>query len=120
MAEGLVNHYFSDEYTAFSAGTEKTRVNPFAIQAMDDSGIDISSHYSKTLDEFLDDSFDYVVTVCDNAKENCPYFSNAKVLIHNSFEDPSAISGSDEQKLDGFIKTRELIKDWLESEFCNL
>ena len=75
MAEGLVNHYFSDKYSAFSAGTEKTKVNPFAIQAMNDSGIDISSHYSKTLDEFLDNTFDYVVTVCDNAKENCPYFS---------------------------------------------
>ena len=120
MAEGLLNYYFGDEYGAFSAGTEKTKVNPFAIQAMNDSGIDISSHYSKTLDEFLDNTFDYVVTVCDNAKENCPYFSNAKVMIHNSFEDPSAISGSDEEKLGGFIKTRDLIKDWLEHEFSNL
>ena len=117
MAEGLINSFFADRYKAFSAGTVKTDVNPFAIKALNDLGIDTNSHYSKTLNDFIDEKFDYVVTVCDNAKENCPYFPNAKELIHISFEDPSGIEGSDENKLNAFVKTRNLIKDWLELKF---
>jgi arsenate reductase len=112
IAQGLVNHYFSGDWEAESCGTEKTIVKPLAIKAMKEGGIDISHHYSKTLKEVDLNSFDVLVTVCDNAKESCPVVYGKKV-VHQSFVDPSNASGSESDKLNAFIKTREEILSWL-------
>jgi arsenate reductase len=109
MAEGLVNHYFSDTYRAYSAGTERTRVKALAIEAMAEAGIDISHHTSQHIDDFMDQHFDLVVTVCDTAKETCPYFPNADSRIHVAFSDPSDAQGDHETKLGAFISCRNAI-----------
>lgn len=116
IAEGLINYYFKDKYKGYSAGTEKTKVNPFAIKTMSEIGIDISHHESKKLDSFKSMVFDYVITVCDNAQKNCPFFPGKKI-IHKSFSDPSDVKGSNEEILTVFCKVRDEIKDWLEKEF---
>ncbi len=117
MAEGLMNHYLGDRYIAKSAGVETSKVNPFAILAMKELGIDISHHYSKHLNEFLGEEFDFIITVCDHAKEHCPYFSGGKTYIHKSFEDPSSIEGEDNEKIKAFRRIRDEIKDWLIENF---
>jgi arsenate reductase len=114
MAEGLTNHFFADRWDAFSAGTEKTMVKPFAIEALKDLGIDISHHKSKKLNIFTNDKFDLVVTVCDSAKEACPNFLGAKKTIHVDFQDPSDTKGSDEKKFKAYINIRNEIKIWLD------
>lgn len=114
MAEGLMRAMYGDRYEVFSAGTEPYRVNPFAIRAMDRAKIDIRSHRSKSIEEFDDQEMDYVVTVCDKAKENCPYFPGGKILLHHSFSDPAAAKGSDEEILAEFERVREEIKKWIE------
>ena len=114
MAEGLLRFMYGDRYEVFSAGTKPLRVNPFAIKAMDKADIDISGHRSKSIDEFMDTDIDYAVTVCDSAKESCPYFPNAKILLHHSFSDPAAAVGSDEAILAEFIRVRDEIKSWIE------
>jgi arsenate reductase len=114
MAEGLMRFLYGDRYEVFSAGTESYRVNPYAIQAMDRANIDIRAHRSKSIDEFNGEEMDYVVTVCDKAKENCPYFPGGKILLHQSFSDPAAVSGSDEQILAEFERVRDEIKIWIE------
>lgn len=117
IAEGLLRSMYGNRYEAYSAGTEVTRVNPYVIKSMAEVGIGISSHSSKHLNQFLKDYFDYVVTVCDNAKEACPYFPNAKQRIHKSFPDPSKFTGSEEEILVGVAKVREEIKIWLQETF---
>lgn len=117
ISEGLINGLFSNEFVAYSAGTEPASVNPFAIKVLKEIDIDISSHYSKPVDEFDDRHFDYVVTVCDNAKESCPTYMDTDELVHKSFEDPSSYEGSDEEKLERFRATRDEIKKWLEFRF---
>ena len=112
MAEGLANHFLTG-YKAFSAGTEKTHVNPQAIKVMTEIGIDITDQFSKTLELYIENQFDTVVTVCDTAKESCPFFPNATNLIHKSFNDPSDKRGDPDEKLEAFRKTREMIKTWL-------
>ena len=112
LAEGLVNHFFQNEWEAYSAGTTETFVKPLAVKALAEIGIDISHHYSKSLATFEDKEFNVVVTVCDSAKESCPHFQGKKV-IHSSFKDPSNVEGTDEEKLTAFCKTRDEIKDWL-------
>lgn len=109
MAEGLVNHYMGDRFRAFSAGTEATRVNPLAIRVMAESGIDISHHYSKTLDEFAGESFDYVITLCGDANGKCPLFFGGVRRVHIGFDDPSRLSGSDEEVLPEFRRVRDEI-----------
>jgi arsenate reductase (thioredoxin) len=113
LAEGLVNHYFSETWEAQSAGTEKTFVKPFAIKAMAEAGIDISHHTSKTVDVFKEQQFDVVVTVCDSARETCPFFPGKKV-VHQSFVDPSNTEGTAEEKLAAFCQTRDEINAWLD------
>jgi arsenate reductase (thioredoxin) len=113
MAEGLLREMAGDRFEVFSAGTEKTRVQPLAIEAMREVGIDISGHRSKTLDEFAGDTFDSVVTVCDRANESCPIFPGATERIHWSFDDPTAVVGSDEQKLRAFRTVRDAIQQRL-------
>ncbi|HUT66396.1 MAG TPA: arsenate reductase ArsC [Spirochaetota bacterium] len=113
MAEGLLRTLYGDRYEAYSAGTEETAVNPYAIEAMRVAGIDISGHRSKTVQEFRGEIFDLVVTVCDSASESCPFFPGKKV-IHKSFEDPSRAEGSDEQVLAVFERIRDEIRLWIE------
>ncbi len=114
MAEGLLRRLAGERFEVESAGTEQTRVNPFAIAAMNEIGIDISSHTSKTLDRFLDQKWDYVITVCDNANESCPFFPGAAARLHWSFEDPSAAKGSDEERLAEFRRIRDQIRERME------
>jgi len=116
IAEGLLNTIYADKYVGFSAGVEKTHVNPYAVEVMKEIGIDLSKHYSKNVEEFKDDNFDYVVTVCDNAKETCPFFPG-KNVIHKGFEDPASTDGSIEEILHAFRKTRDEIKDWMKENF---
>jgi arsenate reductase len=113
MAEGLLRHLAGDRFDVFSAGTERTRVHPLAIEAMREVRVDISDQRSKTLDELSGQHFDYVITVCDRANESCPIFPGDTERIHWSFDDPSAATGSDEQRLRAFRNVREGIQQRL-------
>jgi arsenate reductase len=113
MAEGLLRHLAGDRYEVFSAGTESTRVNPLAIKAMAEKGIDLSHHTSDHIDKFMGMEFDYVITVCDKAKESCPYFPTNKTQWHWSFEDPSAATGTEEERLAKFREVRDQIEERL-------
>lgn len=113
MAEGLLRKLGDDQFEVFSAGTEATRVHPLAIEAMREIGIDISGQQSKTLDMFNGEQFDYVITVCDRANETCPVFPSDTERIHWSFDDPSAATGTDEQRLRAFRNVREGIQQRL-------
>lgn len=117
MAEGLLRSVFGDRFDAYSAGTHPGRVNPFAIAAMSEIGIDIRGHHSKSVDELASTAMDVVVTVCDSAKESCPYVPARERIVHRSFEDPSAVSGSDAERLHAFRQARDQIKEWIEAEF---
>ncbi|MFQ5686284.1 MAG: arsenate reductase ArsC [Candidatus Scalindua sp.] len=117
MAEGLLNHLCGNKYEAHSAGTESSIVNPYAIQSMAEIGIDISEHRSKGVEEFQGMKFDYVVTVCDNAKETCPFFPRGGDYLHKSFDDPSGVQGNDDVKLIAFRKVRNEIMDWIKETF---
>ena len=113
MAEGLLRKIGKDHFEVFSAGTEKTRVHPLAIRAMNDVGVDISGQRSKTLQEFAGQHFDYVITVCDRANESCPVFPNDTERIHWSFEDPTAVEGTEDQRLRAFRTVRDAIQSRL-------
>ena len=113
MAEGLLRHLAGDRYEVFSAGTQATRVNPQAIKAMAENGIDISNHTSDHIDKYMGMQFDYVITVCDNANEACPYFPANKTKWHWSFEDPSAATGTEEERLAKFREVRAQIENRL-------
>jgi arsenate reductase len=117
MAEGFVNALYSKKYKAYSAGTEPSTINPFAIAVMAEAGVDISSHHSKSVTEFLRDSFDYVVTVCDQAKETCPFFPGGKTVLHRGFEDPSDFRGTDREITAEFRKIRDEIRAWIIETF---
>ena len=113
MAEGLLRHDAGDRFDVFSAGTQPSRVRPEAITVMRELGIDISGHSSKGVDEFAGKSFDYVLTVCDNAKEACPIFPGHGVHIHQSFDDPAAVKGTDEERLAVFRRVRDELRKYL-------
>jgi len=113
MAEGLLRHDAGDRFEVESAGTKQSQVRPEAIAAMHELGIDISGHRSKSVDEFTGQQFDYVLTVCDNAKESCPMFPGNTVPIHHSFEDPAALQGSAEERLARFRRVRDEIREYL-------
>lgn len=117
MAEGFLRALRGDKYESFSAGTVATRVNPYVVKAMAELGIDLSSHRSKTIEEYEGERFDYVVTVCENAKEACPFFPGAAQLIHHSFQDPSAIKGNDDEIMAGVRTVRDQIKEWIVDTF---
>jgi arsenate reductase (thioredoxin) len=114
MAEGLLRHDAGDRFEVFSAGTKPSQVRPEAIAVMRELGIDISSHRSKSVDEFAGQSFDCVLTVCDNAKETCPIFPGKTAMIHHSFEDPAALQGSAEERLALFRRVRDQIREYLQ------
>lgn len=127
MAEGLLRAMYGDRYEVYSAGVKATTVNPLAVIAMKEIGIDISGQHSKTSQEFQDIIFDVAVTVCDNAKTACPIcstdlelpskFPRAKEVIHYTFEDPAVAAGSEEEKLNVFRRVRDEIKDWIVQTF---
>ncbi len=116
MAEGLLRHLAGDRFEAMSAGTEATHVRPLAVRAMDEIGVDISGQESKTLERYLGEPFDYVITVCDDANEACPVFPGAKNRLHWSFEDPSRAEGSEEERLAVFRLVRDRIADRVSAE----
>jgi arsenate reductase (thioredoxin) len=109
MAEGFLRHIAADEFEVHSAGTEASQVRPMAIKAMAEIGVDISGQTSKTLERYLDEPWDYVITVCDDANESCPVFPGAADRSHWSFPDPSKASGTDEEKLAVFRTVRDLV-----------
>jgi arsenate reductase len=116
MAEGLLRASGGDRFEVFSAGTEATAVRPEAIAVMRETGIDISGQTSKTLERYLDQPFDYVITVCAAAAESCPVFLGARRRLHWSFPDPSAARGSEAERLEAFRGVRDAIRDRIESE----
>jgi arsenate reductase (thioredoxin) len=119
MAEAFLRHHAGDRFEVMSAGKEATRVRPLAIRAMDEIGIDISHQESKSLDRYLGEPFDYVITVCDEANEACPFFPGAKSRLHWSLEDPSQATGSEEERLAVFQKVRDEIREHIKRELVN-
>lgn len=111
MAEGLLRHDGGERFEVESAGVVSSFVRPQAIAAMKEIGIDITGHRSKSVDEFAGHEFEYVITVCDNAKENCPVFPSKTRRIHWSFDDPAEAVGSDEEKLSVFRRVRDEIRN---------
>jgi arsenate reductase len=117
MAEGLLRAMAGDRYEVFSAGTEPRGVNPLAVKAMREAGIDLSGHRSEHIDLYLDPPADVVVTVCDAAREACPYVPAREQSMHHSFEDPSAATGTEEERLAVFRRVRDEIRDWIHETF---
>ncbi len=120
MAEGLLHHDAGELFDVYSAGVEKSFVRPLAMEAMRELGIDISGHRSKSVDEYLDQEFDYVITVCDNANERCPVFPGQTERIHWSFDDPAAAAGDEAAQLQAFRRVRDQIRrrlrEWIASD----
>jgi arsenate reductase (thioredoxin) len=111
MAEGLLRNIAGDRFDVFSAGTRPVGLNPNAVEAMAEAGIGIANHRSKSVDEFAGQRFDYVITVCDNARESCPIFPGTGKRIHHSFEDPAA--AGPERQIEAFRAVRDQISTWL-------
>jgi arsenate reductase len=120
MAEGLLRSKYGDRFEVFSAGTRQAKVSVRAIEVMQEIGIDISHHRSKTLAEYSGASFDFAVTLCDNAHAICPVVSGAKKTIHHGFADPHLTPGTDEDILEGYRRVRDEIADWIDDEFVTL
>jgi len=118
MAEGLLRHHAGEAFEVESAGTKPGIVRPEAIAVMHELGIDISGHRSKHVDEFDGQQFDYVITVCDNAKEACPLFLGGTKRLHHGFDDPATIEGSPVERLAVFRRVRDELRDYLE-QFVN-
>ena len=114
MAEGLLRHDSGDRFDVFSAGTCATRVRPEAIEVMRELGIDLTGHYSKTVDEFAGETFDYVITVCDHAREACPIYPNHANRIHRSFDDPASVTGTGDERLTAFRRVGDDIRNLLQ------
>lgn len=117
MAEAFLNALYGDHYTAYSAGIHPSKVNPFAVQVTAEIGVDISENRSKSIEEFRDMNFDYVVTVCDHAKETCPFFPGRENFLHKGFEDPSSITGTEDEILARVREIRDEIKKWIQETF---
>ncbi len=117
MAEGLLRNMAGDRFEVFSAGTRPVGLNPLAVEVLREIGIDISHHRSKSAGEFASQQFDYVITVCDNARESCPIFPGAGKKLHHSFEDPAAVLA--DQQLESFRKVRDEIAVWLREFVAN-
>jgi arsenate reductase len=114
MAEGLLRHDAGERFEVESAGTKPGHVRPEAITVMNEIGIDISGHRSKSVDEFAGQEFDYVLTVCDSAKESCPIYPGHANRIHRNFEDPAAVRGSQGERLAVFRRVRDEIREYLD------
>ena len=113
MAEGLLRHLAGDRFEVYSAGTKPSSVRQEAIAAMKEIGIDISGARSKHVDEFAGQTFDYVLTVCDNAAQNCPIWPGRTQRIHHGFDDPASVEGTPEERLAAFQRVRDQIRDYL-------
>jgi len=113
MAEALLKCLAGDRFEVHSAGTKPVAVRPEAITVMRELGIDISGNRSKSIDEFRNESFDYVLTVCDNANETCPVYPGHTNRLHRSFDDPAAVQGSEEERLIAFRRVRDQIRSYL-------
>lgn len=120
MAEGLLKQHFGDRFQIDSAGTRPIGVSPEAILALAEVGIDISGNRSKSVDEFAGQDIDYVLTVCDNAKERCPYFPAKTKRTHHAFHDPYFTSGDFETRLAAFKKVRDDIAKYIETDFAKM
>jgi arsenate reductase len=117
MAEALLNDLFGDRFEAFSAGISPTSVNPIALKVLNEIEIDTSLQRSKSIDMFSDQKFDWAITVCNNAKEQCPFIPGAKKYLHHSFIDPSEVLGSEFEILEAFRRVRDNIRDWIKMQF---
>jgi arsenate reductase (thioredoxin) len=113
MAEGLLRHDAGDRFEVESAGTRPSEVRPEAVAVMREIGIDISGQRSKHVDEFAGQTFDYVLTVCDNARESCPIFPATTATIHHNFEDPAALQASEPQRIVLFWRVRDELRAYL-------
>ncbi|QNL50291.1 arsenate reductase ArsC [Olivibacter sp. SDN3] len=113
LAEGYLRHFAQGKAEIYSAGIETHGVNPTAIQVMKEDGIDISGHTSNLVDEYSHIDFDYVITVCDNAKESCPYFPTKAQKFHHNFPDPAKAVGTSEEVLNEFRAVRDLVKAYM-------
>jgi arsenate reductase len=114
IAEGYLRHFVNGKADVYSAGIETHGVNPRAIAAMKEDGLDISHHTSNNVNEYANLEFDYVITVCDNAKENCPYFPAKVKVLHHNFPDPAKATGTEEDIMKEFRTVRNLIKNYME------
>jgi arsenate reductase len=117
MAEGFLRTLFGNRYEVCSAGTDPNEVNPLSVKVMAEVGIDISDHQSNSVEDFLDQEWDYVVTVCDRANETCPFFPGGKEKIHRGFGDPAALKGSEDERMVAFRLVRDEIRRWIEETF---
>jgi arsenate reductase len=115
IAEGYLRHFSGDKANIYSAGIETHGVNPKAILVMAEDRIDISKYTSNNVDEYMDVPFDYVITVCDNAKENCPYFPTQAQRFHQNFPDPAKATGNAEEIMNEFRRVRDMIKNYSEA-----
>lgn len=114
IAEGYLRYFVKEKAIVYSAGVETHGVNPKAIATMKEDGIDISNHTSNNIDEYRDIDFDFIITVCDNAKEKCPFFASSAKKFHHNFQDPAKATGTDEEIEVNFRIVRQQIK-----EYCN-
>lgn len=120
MAEAFLNAIYGERFEAYSAGTHPGNLNQYVVKAMKEIGIDISNNRTKSVQEFKGVRFDYVVTVCDQAKEECPYFPGALQYIHQGFEDPSSFTGTEDEIMEKVRKVRDEIEEWVMKTFRNL
>lgn len=112
IAEGYLRHFAGDKASVYSAGIETHGLNPKAVLVMKEDGIDISKHTSNNVDEYQGIDFDFLITVCDHARENCPYFPTKAIKFHENFPDPAKAKGSEEEIMNKFREVREMIKDY--------
>jgi arsenate reductase len=117
MAEALLNKIYGDRYSAFSAGSDPTHIDPLVVLVMREIGIDVGNYQAKGFNIFKDYNPDYVVTVCDQSKESCPYFPGGELHLHKGFSDPSELKGKPEDVINGYRRIRDEIKNWIEKEF---
>lgn len=115
IAEGYLKKFANDKAVVYSAGIETHGVNPKAIATMAEDGVDISNHTSNNIDEYSEISFDFIITVCDNAKENCPFFPSQAKRFHHNFPDPAKATGNETEILEEFRKVREMIKTYTQN-----
>lgn len=112
IAEGYLRYFANGNAKIYSAGVETHGVNPKAIAVMAKDGVDISGHTSNNVDEYYDINFDYIITVCDNAKENCPFFPSKAERFHYNFPDPAKAQGTEEEIMQEFVRVRDMIKQY--------
>jgi arsenate reductase (thioredoxin) len=117
MAEAFLRALRGEAYEAFSAGTEPGILNPYVVKAMAEVGIDISGQKTKRISDVMDREFDLVLTLCNQARGSCPYIPGEHEILHKGFDDPSALTGSDEEIMAGIRRIRDEIRNWIETEF---